>query len=262
MTRPTSGVAVPRFSSGGGGPAPEFATGAIIRVMADAGIAVADGQPIDTWTDQSGNGNNLTAVTTARPTYRAADAFDGMPRVEFDGTGNVFVLSRAYAGLDYTMLMVARISSSGSNLGLLSTNNSGGGNDFGTVGHFTLVTKASNGGVQTVASEPINAMDVADNGLQNRWAIIGLRRRSSTTEGAGFHSLISHNRILSVASISNTAFAYNRTALFSRLEMSVTPSGFVRGWLREFAIWERCLTDDELESTMQFLRDKWKLANV
>lgn len=55
---------------------------------ADA-LALANNDPVGTWTDSSGNSRNLTQATSAkRPTYKTAIQ-NGKPVVRFDGTDDV-----------------------------------------------------------------------------------------------------------------------------------------------------------------------------
>jgi len=48
----------------------------------------ANGDPIDTWADSSGNGYDLTGTTTTRP-LAAASAINGYMAADFDGTDDV-----------------------------------------------------------------------------------------------------------------------------------------------------------------------------
>lgn len=50
-------------------------------------LVLADGDPVSTWTDSGPNGNNATASTTQRPTYRS-NGLNGYPAVDFDGSLN------------------------------------------------------------------------------------------------------------------------------------------------------------------------------
>jgi hypothetical protein len=51
---------------------------------------LADGDPISTWPDTSGNGKDLTGSGTARPTYKT-NIYNGWPVVRFDGTDDLLV---------------------------------------------------------------------------------------------------------------------------------------------------------------------------
>jgi hypothetical protein len=56
---------------------------------------LADGDPVSTWSDRSGNNNSPTAVTTQRPLYKVNEQ-SGNPAVRFDGTDDRLVFSSAF----------------------------------------------------------------------------------------------------------------------------------------------------------------------
>lgn len=56
-------------------------------VKADS-LALSDGDPVATWTDEKGN-HNLTAAGGARPTYKATAGPNSKPTVRFDGVANL-----------------------------------------------------------------------------------------------------------------------------------------------------------------------------
>jgi hypothetical protein len=66
----TLGAGRPRPASGGGVFDPATVSGLTMWLKADALVGLADGDPVSTWTDSSGNGNSATGITTARPTYK------------------------------------------------------------------------------------------------------------------------------------------------------------------------------------------------
>ncbi len=58
-------------------------------------LGTADSDPISTWTDQSGNGNDATGVGIGRPTFDSDYLGTGRPGVVFDGTDDVMALTTA-----------------------------------------------------------------------------------------------------------------------------------------------------------------------
>ena len=62
-------------------------------------LPIGDGNPITTWPDKSGNGNDLTQSDAARkPTLDASNAdINGEPAVVFDG-GNDCMVTSTFAG--------------------------------------------------------------------------------------------------------------------------------------------------------------------
>lgn len=70
--------------------------GSTIKIYVDTSSfsGFADGDAVGTAPDLSGNGNHLTAVLTARPTYKV-NIINGRPVMRFDGTANY--LSAVYS---------------------------------------------------------------------------------------------------------------------------------------------------------------------
>ena len=64
---------------------PSDISGLKIWLKADAGAGTSDGDPVGTWTDQSGTSHNFTQSGTKRPTYKT-NIRRGLPVVRFDGS--------------------------------------------------------------------------------------------------------------------------------------------------------------------------------
>ncbi len=84
------------------------------EVYTDAGITLAtDGQAVQQWNDQSGNGNHVTQSTTInKPTYKSPDA-TARPALYFDGVNKKVFLNNTVsnlvtAGAARTVFVVAR----------------------------------------------------------------------------------------------------------------------------------------------------------
>jgi hypothetical protein len=66
---------------------------AVLDLEADAGLGLANNDPVALWADQSTAGNNATQGTGAnKPTFKSADGPGGLPCVTFDGTTDFLVL--------------------------------------------------------------------------------------------------------------------------------------------------------------------------
>lgn len=70
---------------------PSSVTGLIGWWKADA-LALADGDPVSTWTDSSSSANHGTQTLTARPTYKT-NIINGYPVVRFDGTDDSLLIT-------------------------------------------------------------------------------------------------------------------------------------------------------------------------
>lgn len=84
-------------------------------------LNLSDGDPVATWQDASGNGNDVTQGTGAnQPTYRgpgSASAINGVPTVEFDGSNDVLTstsFGSEWSGTENALTWVAVIELPGS----------------------------------------------------------------------------------------------------------------------------------------------------
>lgn len=69
-------------------------------------LSLANGDPVASWPDQSGNSNHATAVSSARPTYLTSQ-INGLPAVSFDGSANIMSLAAdIVAGGAFTLYAV------------------------------------------------------------------------------------------------------------------------------------------------------------
>lgn len=83
----------------GGAFTPTDIAGLQLWLKADS-LSLSDNDPISTWTDSSGNGNNATGTLTARPLYKT-NIINSLPVVRFDGSNDNLVITDVN-GLDLT----------------------------------------------------------------------------------------------------------------------------------------------------------------
>lgn len=89
-------------------------TGSALKLWltADTGITQAGGV-VSQWDDQSGNGNNFTASSTAQPAFSSSDAaFGSRPVLTWDGSNDVMTgpaLSAFVANNAYTVFAVVNV---------------------------------------------------------------------------------------------------------------------------------------------------------
>ena len=88
-------------------------TSCMFWYRADSLSAVGDGNPVSAWTDESGNGRNLSTSGTARPTYRATGGPSSTKTVEFNGSTNILKASAFTPGnAGVSLFAVAKTTSS------------------------------------------------------------------------------------------------------------------------------------------------------
>lgn len=82
-------------------------TGLQLWLKADAITGLSDGDPVSTWTDQSGNGNDATQQTAANKPLYKTNIVNGKPVVRFDGTSDL--LATANTMVSRTIFAVAEL---------------------------------------------------------------------------------------------------------------------------------------------------------
>lgn len=98
----------------------------ILWLKADA-LGLSDNDPVSTWTDSSGNGNDATSTGGARPTFKTA-IVNGMPVVRFDGSDDFMKVTALPYGA-FTIFYVYNVSTGGI-IGEHSTNGGSNSGDY------------------------------------------------------------------------------------------------------------------------------------
>lgn len=89
-------------TSGGFNPA-TYGT-VLVWLKADS-LSLSDGDPVSTWSDSSGNGNDATSSSTARPTYKT-NILNGLPILRFDGSNDYIQGSSVISSTTLTAFVV------------------------------------------------------------------------------------------------------------------------------------------------------------
>jgi len=154
-----------------GGFLPTDITGLKLWMKSDS-LSLADNDPVSTWSDSSGLGNDLTAAGSARPTYKT-NIQNSLPVVRFNGTDNV--LSGIFT-ITYGSAFVVCNNGSGATFpeysGLLITENGAGNSNIFFSGEaatsnfyqasaaFPFRLKIYMNGVNTLVFSPLSTMKV------------------------------------------------------------------------------------------------------
>jgi hypothetical protein len=91
-------------------------------------ISATDGDSVSTWTDETGNGYDLTAGTA--PTFRTS-IINGNPVVRFDGTDDILDVTFSNIAQPFTVYVVAKYRSVTSGNDILVDSESGNESSFG-----------------------------------------------------------------------------------------------------------------------------------
>ena len=84
-----------------------------LDLEADAGLGLANNDPVALWADQSGNGNDATqGIGASQPTFKLADGPGGLPCVNFDGAADYLILPDLPYTQKYTVFAICSLASS------------------------------------------------------------------------------------------------------------------------------------------------------
>lgn len=143
-------------ASGGGG----YVAGAAVDLEADAGLGLNNDDPVTTWSDQSGNGNDASQGTAAnKPTFKATTGPGGRPTVSWD-SGDWLTLLSALPRSNYTIFAVLQ-PTAGGNKTIISGSTGGlqlryNGSKQELIVRATASIGASNTSLSTVSFQQIN----------------------------------------------------------------------------------------------------------
>lgn len=118
--------------------APTDIAGCVLWLRADGITGLSDGDPVTTWADESGEGNDATQATTAKKPSYETGVLNGKPVVRFDGVDDELSgISVAKSGA-YSLFVVAKKVGAITG-GLLDFNRSDNfGSYFESAGKFAL----------------------------------------------------------------------------------------------------------------------------
>jgi hypothetical protein len=103
---------------------PSSIAGLLAWYKADS-LSLNDGDPVSTWTDSSGSGNDATEASGARPLYQTNE-LNGLPVVQFDGVDDQMVSSLSMATKPFTAFAVVKFATFVNEATILGPNASGG----------------------------------------------------------------------------------------------------------------------------------------
>ncbi|MCS7305833.1 MAG: LamG domain-containing protein [Thermoguttaceae bacterium] len=227
-------------------------TGLSVWLKSDAGLVVDGSGYVQTWQDQSGQGNHATQSTSGIQPSKVDNFWAGRPVVRFDGSDDRLQLPTT-AGLgiqnhDYEMFLVARSQSSGIQFII-----SGGVNEHYEV---HLNSTAGGQGVRFIPNPPWTTQAV-DYGTHQQFTNGAFHAFGARVDGN-----IGYIRVNGVQS-TDTATGAQSTQnvnlyLGTRGNAASYPLG---GDLAEVLIYKRALTPAERTQVETYLMDRW-LWNV
>jgi dienelactone hydrolase len=185
---------------------------------------IVDGGAVASWTDMSGNANHAVQATgTLQPIFHTADADDGLPYIAAADTADYLTVP-VTADATRTIFIVAK--------------------NQGTYPTTSLISYDGNNLVSMLLSRWIGYKKSAAGhaggiGYTAEWSVIALRQNSATSLS------------LFVDGVLAETFT-PENANWSTLTSFKIGAG--HGWIRQFAIFDRALTDTEVERQATWLR--------
>lgn len=215
-------------------------------------IETEESSPITTWYDinpQNPNGANATQSTVdSKPTY-VLDSETSLPVVNFDGTDDYFTLPDGtipYGDSKYTVFLLINCSSctTGEIISSGSIASADQANSF----------RYANGGFSQSWSS--NDLDIDSSATQDTWQLVMFTydRTNRVTY------LVNNNFWITIGGDGSTDRASLRTNNGIGARLTTTPiAQYLNANIAEIIIFDRTLKDEETQSIIDYLSDKWSL---
>ena len=227
---------------------PHEVAGLKLWLKADDLTGLADGDPVSTWTDASGGGNNANGSGAARPSYRT-NVLAGAPVLRFDGADDRLALPNLLAGASAaTAFFVARLSLDPPSLALRTGPPLGNFGNNGVVGdHYpftdgVVYTDFGSNARKTVGDP---AASLAS------WHVGAFRSAAGDWRAWLNESLL--------FSTSTNTVGFGAAPLVGRAEGANGPYHF-DGDLAEVIVYDAALSDDDRQRVVRYLGGKYGIA--
>ena len=227
-----------------------------VDVDTAAATPAADGETVEFWLDQSGDGYDLTQATAGnRPTFTTSSAYTGLPEVTFNGSNNYLVSSDLasiwnflHDGTGCTIVMVIRPASG---YFILDTGNASALNSGITIDWQSpddIRVRMYNG-----TGTELFAFTTTSGVVPSSGAIVTLRHGSTATP----------NAVLRVNGIEVANSGYTGSPSASdpagTLRLGTRQSGDLHygGGMLEFVFYNKALSDTDMYAIETYIRDKY-----
>ena len=200
----------------------------------------ADSDVVGAWEDKSGNGNDLTQVTTAnKPLYKTGQA-NGKAVIRGDGTDDYLSVSGLAADATRTFIVVAKAEAP----------SGGSQRAFGLNSNASLFMVAASTEWRYFANEASGVVDLNEDYTTYK----ALTLRYTATSNLDYESNVGNAQSFDPDDVYSST---STLGLFAQQSNGANP-GSVN--IAEFVVYSRAITDAELANLMTDLRSKWGLA--
>lgn len=241
----------------GGGVTPRQFLGLKLWLDASTISGLVDSDPVTTWTDLSGNGNNATQSTAAaKPTYKTS-VINGRPVVRFDGVDDYLTSTGVVSGFaaqdqPLTVFTVVKANDISVNRALWSLGSSV--SNYPYLWHYIAATSPNYNA--TLRDDAASATkDFPTSALPYSTVANAVATTLVTTGTSG--SLYVNGTLLNAAAdvdVGVSTFTYLGIGAQVR---STDINNFLSGDIAEIVVYNRALTADERQQVERYLGNKW-----
>jgi hypothetical protein len=215
-------------------------SGLSLWLKADAGVSLGGGNHVNTWVDQSPNGNNAIGPTSKKPVY-VSNVLNGKPVIDFDTT-QYFTSNNQNLNNNSSIFVVVK--PRGDHGTLISTSNYQGIN-------FYLGGNPYNSLAIGVTNLVGIANDYANNG--NDWMIASTIRSNNLTS-----KIYKNGNQVAVGSY-DSYYLNPTNQLIIGTDADLNSYWNINAQMAEIIIYNRALTDEENLSVINYLNSKYNI---
>lgn len=211
-------------------------------------LALADTDPVASWADASGNGNDAAQASAGlRPTF-VADAISGRPAVRFDGVDDVLAIadSASFKGAELSVFVVARVTATNADMLVVGYPHAG----THTAPFFRWALELHNTtGIDLIVAADVESLvkDFSTRTLMRAWTYCTAQRR-----------LHRDGDEVNVNAASPPSITYP-TAVGLRIGADVAGGSPFGGDIAELLIYTRQLSNHERQEVEEYLSEKYGL---
>jgi hypothetical protein len=227
---------------------PNELTGLQLWLKADGITGLNDGDPISTWSDESGQGNHATQATAGlKPLYKV-NILNGKPAVRFDGINDYLNAHTLLFPPTATVFAVVRNNTKASDAQIISRRSSTASAPIAFQLYLAATDRAA-----------VNARDDASH-LAVALAAAGLVAAQIVTGIRNGNDVEVRRNGISVGTGSNTLETTTTDQTRIGAKATGAPTDYLDGDIAELIMYNRVLTDGERDKIEAYLGQKYNIA--
>jgi hypothetical protein len=215
-------------------------------------LSLTDGDPISTWSDSSGNGNDWTQSGSARPTYKAS-IYNSLATVRFDASDDQMTNSMGFTEDDHTLIAVYYRNNTSGDHALISKYEPDG-NQRGVLFYGGRSGSSEAGYANsTNGSTPVSSVRSTAGAGGTTLVVMAWRKDGSNVQ---FTSDTGDQSTKSTNSTIHNSTATARLGATDNISAS-TQSAWFDGDMCELCYYDTALSQDDTQAVLDGLVSKW-----